>query len=234
MSSTLDILGLNELGGIERPAVTVDVVIFTLLDNDLKVLLVKRRSPPFQAMWAIPGGFVKPDESLEDAVRRELVEETGVHDVYLEQLYTFGDARRDPRMRVITVVYFALVSVDKLDVDFDELDAVTWFSMYTLPTLAFDHEKILKYALQRLRYKLEYTTLGFALLPEEFTLTELQQAYEMILNEKLDKRNFRRKILSTGIVELTDRVRMGDHRPARLYRFAAAELQLEAARRKFP
>lgn len=234
MSSTQDVLGLSDLTNIERPAVTVDVVIFTLLDNDLKVLLVKRRSPPFQAMWAIPGGFVKPDESLEDAARRELAEETGVHDVYLEQLYTFGDARRDPRMRVITVVYFALVSVDKLDVEFDEPEAVNWFSMYGLPTLAFDHEKILKYALQRLRYKLEYTTLGFELLPEEFTLTELQQAYEMILNEKLDKRNFRRKILSTGIVELTDRVRMGDHRPARLYRFAAAELQLEAARRKFP
>ncbi|MBI3944168.1 MAG: NUDIX hydrolase [Chloroflexi bacterium] len=234
MSSTQDILGLSDLSNIERPAVTVDVVIFTLLDNDLKVLLVKRRSPPFQAMWAIPGGFVKPDESLEDAARRELAEETGVHDVYLEQLYTFGDARRDPRMRVITVVYFALVSVDKLDVEFDEPEAVNWFSMYSLPILAFDHEKILKYALQRLRYKLEYTTLGFELLPEEFTLTELQQAYEMILNEKLDKRNFRRKILSTGIVEPTDRVRMGDHRPARLYRFAAVELQLEAARRKFP
>jgi 8-oxo-dGTP diphosphatase len=180
-------------------------------------------------MWAIPGGFVKMDESLEEAAKRELQEETGVQDVYLEQLYTFGDPGRDPRTRVITVVYFALLDSERLQVRAaDDAVNVGWFSVYNLPQLAFDHERILEYALNRLRGKLAYTTIAFSLLPEQFTLHELQRVYEIILHRRLDKRNFRKKILSTGILEDTGAKKMeGTHRPARLYRFnPAAERKL--------
>lgn len=217
------------------PSVTVDVIIFTLYDNDLQVLLVKRGNPPFEGMWAIPGGFVGIDESLERAALRELEEETGVRDVYLEQLYTFGDAGRDPRGRVITVAYFALVPATAVQprAGYDAAEA-RWWSMYDLPPLAFDHAGILAYALQRLRYKLEYTAVGFELLPEAFTLSELQAAYEIILGEKLDKRNFRRKILNADVIEEAGGYRTGEGRPAKLYHFrddAVAEIK---ARRLFP
>jgi len=213
----------------DRPSVTVDVVILSLRQKDLQVLLVKRRSWPYEGMWAIPGGFVNMDESLETAAKRELQEETGVQDVYLEQLYTFGDPGRDPRTRVITVVYFALLDSERLQVRAaSDAGDVGWFSVYSLPPLAFDHEKILQYALNRLRGKLEYTTIAFSLLPEQFTLRELQRVSEIILHRKLDKRNFRKKILATGILEDTGAKKMeGTHRPARLYRFnPAAEGEL--------
>jgi 8-oxo-dGTP diphosphatase len=213
----------------ERPSVTVDVVMMSLRQRDLQVLLVKRRSWPYEGMWAIPGGFVNIDESLVAAAKRELQEETGVQDVYLEQLYTFGDPGRDPRTRVITVVYFALLDCERLQVRAaDDAVDVGWFSVYDLPPLAFDHAKILEYALSRLRGKLEYTTIAFSLLPEQFTLHELQRVYEIILHRRLDKRNFRKKILSTGILEDTGGKKMeGTHRPARLYRFnPAAERKL--------
>lgn len=205
----------------ERPSVTVDVVMMSLRQRDLQVLLIKRRSWPYEGMWAIPGGFVNINESLVDAAKRELQEETGVQDVYLEQLYTFGDPGRDPRTRVITVVYFALLDSARLQVRAaDDAVDVGWFSVYHLPELAFDHANILDYALNRLRGKLEYTTIAFNLLPEQFTLRELQRVYEIILHKKLDKRNFRKKILSTGILEDTGAKKMeGTHRPARLYRF---------------
>src|ERR1700731_3098910 len=205
----------------ERPSVTVDVVMMSLRQRDLQVLLVKRRSWPYEGMWAIPGGFVNMDESLEAAAKRELQEETNVQNVYLEQLYTFGDPGRDPRTRVITVVYFALLDSERLQVRAaDDAVDVGWFSVDDLPPLAFDHDKILQYALNRLRGKLEYTTIAFSLLPEQFTLRELQRVYEIILHKRLDKRNFRKKILSTGILEDTGAKKMeGTHRPARLYRF---------------
>src|SRR5579885_762871 len=185
----------------ERPSVTVDVVMMSLRQRDLQVLLVKRRSWPYAGMWAIPGGFVNMDESLEAAAKRELQEETGVQDVYLEQLYTFGDPGRDPRTRVITVVYFALIDYERLRGvrAADDATDVNWFSVYNLPPLAFDHEKIIQYVLTRLRGKLDYTTIAFSLLPEQFTLRELQRVYEIILHKRLDKRNFRKKVLSTGI-----------------------------------
>ena len=224
---TDDSLGLAESRYI-RPAVTVDVVVFGLQNTDLKVLLVKRKIPPFAGMWAIPGGFIHHDEGVEEAARRELHEETNVSNVYMEQLYTFGDPLRDPRGRVITVAYMALVRLTdptlRIRAGSDAGEA-EWFSMYDLPPLAFDHPDILAYALTRLRYKLEYTNVAFQLLPELFTLTELQRAYEVIFNEKLDKRNFRKKVLTTEIdgrsmIEQTDQTRMdGSHRPARLYRF---------------
>ncbi|MGZ3664417.1 MAG: NUDIX hydrolase [Ktedonobacterales bacterium] len=204
----------------DHPAVTVDVVILTVRDHRLEVLLIKRPHPPFEGQWATPGGFVRPDESLEDAARRKLEEVTGARDVYLEQLYTFGNPDRDPRMRVITVVYYALVRPDQLHVPAEEQTDTRLFWAYDVPQLAFDHNEILQYTLQRLRGKLEYTTIGFQLLAHEFTLSELQEVYEAILNRRLDKRNFRKKLLLTRIVEPTQHTRMtGQHRPARLYRF---------------
>jgi 8-oxo-dGTP diphosphatase len=218
-----------------RPSVSVDVIIFTLRENDLHMLLVKRGHPPFEGMWAIPGGFVGIDESLEDAALRELEEETGVRNVYLEQLYTFGKLDRDPRGRVITVAYFALVPVTAIDphAGSDAAEA-RWWSVYDLPPLAFDHADILAYALQRLRYKLEYTAVGFELLPEVFTLSELQAAYEIILGERLDKRNFRRKILSAEVIEETGKHRTGEGRPAKLYHFRDDAVAEVKARRLFP
>lgn len=204
----------------DHPAVTVDVVILTVRDHRLEVLLIKRGHPPFEGLWATPGGFLQPDESLEDAAWRKLGEVTGARDVYLEQLYTFGNPDRDPRMRVITVVYYALVRPDQLQVPADGQTDTHLFWAYDVPQLAFDHNEILEYTLQRLRGKLEYTTIGFQLLAREFTLSELQEVHEAILNRRLDKRNFRKKLLLTRIVEPTQHTRMtGQHRPARLYRF---------------
>jgi 8-oxo-dGTP diphosphatase len=226
----------------ERPSVTADVVIFTILGGELKVLLIKRKHPPYQGMWAIPGGFVGMDEGLQAAAYRELCEETGVsgEDVYLEQLYTFGDPGRDPRTRVITVAYFALVGADKLHLPGGRLRAaddaadVGWFSATAPPALAFDHADILNYAITRLRYKLEYTALGFQLLPERFTLRELQAAYETVLGEKLDKGNFRSKLRKSGVVEPAGGYRPTGGRPARLYHFRDDAVAEVKTRRLFP
>lgn len=220
----------------ERPSVTVDVVIFALRDQDLKVLLIQRKHPPFADYWAIPGGFVDMQESLEAAALRELEEETGVRDVYIEQLYTFGQPDRDPRTRVITVAYFALVpdmALASLQAGTDAADA-RWWSIYALPPLAFDHAGILDYALTRLRYKLEYSAVGFELLPEKFTLSELQSAYEVILGEKLDRGNFRKKLRKAVVVEPTRESRTTGGRPARLYRFRDDAVAEVKARRLFP
>lgn len=224
-------------GKYERPSVTVDIVLFTILQEELKVLLVKRKHWPFEGYWALPGGFIGMAESLDDAAYRELKEETNVdrEAVYLEQLYTFGAPNRDPRTRVITVAYFALVGADKIDPKAaDDAADVGWFSAYHPLKLAFDHAEILNYAITRLRYKLEYSAVGFQLLPETFTLRELQQAYEIILGEKLDKGNFRSKLRKTDVIEPTKRYRETGGRPARLYQYrldAVAEIK---ARRLFP
>ena len=220
----------------ERPSVTVDVVIFALVGEDLQVLLVNRQELPFKGMWAVPGSFVRMTESLEDAAARALRDETGVQDVYMEQLFTFGDPGRDPRTRVITVAYFALVPyTDVLLEDLEDTAVTAWHSVFALPQLAFDHATILEYALQRLRYKLEYTSVGFQLLPDEFTLTELQKAYEIILGEQLDKRNFRRKILSAEILEETGNKKQdGEGRPAKLYRYRDDAVAEVKTRRLFP
>ena len=221
----------------ERPSVTVDIVLFTILRAELQVLLVQRKHWPYEGYWALPGGFVKMDESLEDAAYRELKEETNIdrEAVYLEQLYTFGAPNRDPRTRVVTVAYFALVGADKIGPKAaDDAAEVGWFSAYYPPKLAFDHSEILQYAITRLRYKLEYSAVGFQLLPETFTLRELQQAYEIILSEKLDKGNFRSKLRKTDVIEPTKKYRETGGRPARLYQYrpdAVAEIK---ARRLFP
>lgn len=202
-----------------HPAVTTDVVVFTIRDERLHVLLVKRRNPPFAQTWALPGGFVDIDEDLEACALRELQEETGVTGVFLEQLYTFGAPDRDPRERVITVAYYALVPSESISIRADnDAREVAWHDCDQLPSLAFDHDQIIARALQRLRAKLGYSTIAFQFLPEKFTLSELQQVYETILGEPLDKRNFRRRMLSYGLLAETDeKVRNGNHRPARLY-----------------
>jgi 8-oxo-dGTP diphosphatase len=220
----------------ERPSVTVDVVLFALRNQELQVLLVRRGRWPYEGYWAIPGGFVHMDESLDEAALRELDEEAGVSDVYLEQLYTFGDPDRDPRTRVITVAYMAVVAADQilLRAGSDAAEA-RWWSMSALPEkLAFDHADILSYALTRLRYKLEYTAVGFQLLPEEFTLPELQTAYEIILGEKLDKANFRKKLARGNVVESAGRHRETGGRPAELYRYREDAVAEVKARRLFP
>ncbi|MBN1147632.1 MAG: NUDIX hydrolase [Anaerolineales bacterium] len=219
-----------------RPALTVDVVIFTLRDNRLHALLVQRGAEPFAGKWALPGGFVRMNEALEEAASREMEEETGLKEAYLEQLYTYGETDRDPRGRIVTVAYFALIPADAPVRSEGGSDArqAQWFPMDELPPLAFDHHQIVAYALRRLRYKLEYTAAGFQLLPEQFTLSELQHTYELILGEKLDKRNFRRRILQAGIIEPTSRVRTGEGRPAKLYRYREDAVAEVKARRLFP
>ena len=206
----------------DQERVTVDIVIFTIRDGTLHVLLVRRGIPPFQGTWAIPGGFVMPDESLDDAARRELREETGVDDVWLEQLYTFGDPRRDPRGRVITVAYYALISPDRAPplAGSDAAEARWWPAVRPPRPLAFDHEAILDAAIERLRGKLGYTAIGFQLLPKKFTLSELQRVHEAILGEPLDKRNFRKRVDALGLVRpLDESVSVGAGRPAQLFSF---------------
>lgn len=203
-----------------HPAVTVDIVIFTVRDGELKLLLVRRAGEPYQGKWALPGGFVQIDEDLETAARRELEEETGVTGVYLEQLYTFGRPDRDPRERVITVTYYALIPSERIRLQAaTDAEAVGWFGMDELPTLAFDHDEIVTTAHERLVAKLDYSTIAFQFMPAEFTLSELQSVYEIILREEVDKRNFRKWVLALEQVEETGNERReGAHRPAKLYR----------------
>ena len=204
-----------------RAALTVDCVVFGLDDEDLKVLLIQRDLPPFEGRWALPGGFVHLDETLEQAARRELSEETGLKKVYLEQLRTIGDVERDPRERVVTVAYYALVKLSdhRVQAATDAREAA-WFSVDDQPNLAFDHDTILEMAHARLRSKVRYQPIGFELLPNRFALRHLQHLYEVVLDRPLDKRNFRKKILAMDILVELDEVETDvAHRAARLYRF---------------
>ena len=208
---------------IKTHEITTDVVIFTIKDNKLQVLLVKRANEPFKGRWAIPGGFIRLSENLDNAALRILKEKTNVENIYLEQLYTFGDPLRYPSSRVITCAYFALIRSDDIKLSFDTSQGITevqWHEVYNLPTLAFDHKEIIEYSLKRMRERLEFCPIAFQLLPEKFTLTELQKSYELILDMKLDKRNFRKKVLTGSVLkELNEYTKVGSKRPARLYSF---------------
>jgi 8-oxo-dGTP diphosphatase len=205
----------------ETPLVTVDIVVFTIQQNKLKALLIQRKQAPFEHMWAIPGGFIHQGETLEQAAARRLTEETNLNQIFLEQLYTFAEPNRDPRARVITVSYYALISAEKLQLEARaNAEDLRWFSVNELPDLAFDHGQIVSFALNRLRDRLETSSVAFQLLPEKFTLTELQRVYELVYAKQLDKRNFRKKILSSNIlVDIGETKMEGYHRPAQLYSF---------------
>jgi len=206
-----------------RAALTVDCVVFGFDEGELKVLLIQRALEPFKGKWALPGGFVRVNEPLDNAARRELAEETGLDRVFLEQLYTFGTVDRDPRERVVSVAYYALVKLSdhKAKAATDAANA-QWFPISQLPKLAFDHTEILAAGLVRLQGKVRYQPIGFELLPPKFTLSELQHLYEAILETELDKRNFRKKVLSYELlVALKETQMSGRHRPAQLFRFDA-------------
>ena len=202
------------------PRVAVDAVLFTISDDRLQTLLVNIKTGPFAGRWAFPGGLVELGESLDEAAYRELYEKTGVRDLYLEQLFTFGDARRDPAWHTVAVAYFALVPHFERGLKRgDKYADIDWFPVHALPQLAYDHSAIAAYALKRLQAKLGYTNIVYSLLPDEFTLREIQAIYEVILNHKLDRRNFRRKILALGLLKPLPKTRHGAHRPAALYTF---------------
>jgi len=217
-----------------RAALTVDAVVFGFDEGALKILLIQRAHPPFEGRWAFPGGFVHVDETLDQAVLRELEEETGVSRIYLEQLYSFGGLDRDPRERVVSVAYYALVKLSDHRIRAaTDARAARWFPVAHPPRLAFDHAEILKVARQRLRGKVRYKPVGFELLPEKFTLTEIQHLYEAVLETELDKRNFRRKLLAMGLLAELDEYQTGvRHRAARLHRFDRRRYQ-ELTRRGF-
>jgi 8-oxo-dGTP diphosphatase len=186
----------------ERPALTVDCVVFGYEKGLLKLLLIKRNLEPFKGSWALPGGFVRINETLEDAAIRELKEETSVENIYLEQLYTYGAIHRDPRERVVTVAYYALVRPEHhLIKGGTDADEAAWFSISDLPKLAFDHKDIIATAYKRLQAKVQYEPIGFELLPKKFLFSMLEQLYETILERKIDRRNFRKKILTLGAVK---------------------------------
>lgn len=205
----------------DRPSVTVTLTIFTIKDDELKFLSINRKYPPLEGEWALPTGFIKMDESVEEAAEKALHQQTGVkEDVYLEQLYTFGDPDRNPEARIITIGYFALVNYEEVKTHVtEEVEDVQWHSVREHPGLGFDHEDILEYAEKRLQWKLEYTTAAFSFLPEKFTLTDLQDVYEVVFNREFDKRNFRKKIHKNDLVEGTgEKTQNVSHRPAKLYR----------------
>ena len=201
--------------------VAVDVAVCTVRLAALHVLLARATAGPFAGTWALPGGLVRDAEPLDDAAARTLHDRTGLTDVYLEQLYTFGSPDRDPATRVVSVAYVGLISdAGRFPaVGAGEAADVAWCPVRRLPALAYDHADVVRTAVARLRAKLQYTNLVYTLLPPVFTVSELHAAYEAILGRRLDRRNFRKKILSTGLLASLDRVRRGAHRPATLYRF---------------
>ena len=206
----------------QRIALAVDAVVFGYREENLHLLLVKQKYGPFQGRWVLPGGFVRENETLAAAVARELVEETNVKTDYLEQLYTFGDdLHRDPRGRVVAVAYLGLVNPQKLTIraDTDATD-VAWYHTDELPDLPYDHHQIVKKGLERLQAKVHYQPIGFDLLEEEFVFSELESLYKTILQQAIDRRNFRKKILSFGILAETGKVRkVGSGRPGMVYKF---------------
>ena len=202
----------------------VDAIVFGYSKTDgVSVLLIKRRYPPFKNRWAIPGGFVSEEESLEDAVRRELKEETGIEVGFLEQLYTFGDPGRDPRQRVVSVAYFGLVKSSRFQQFKASTDAeeAGWFNIKTLPPLAFDHAAVLHVAIERLRAKIRYQPIGFELLDKKFPFADLEKLYTVLLDRDIDRRNFAKKFLALQVLDETDELAKGEGkgRPSKMYQF---------------
>lgn len=200
---------------------SVDAVVFGYEEGNISVLLIKRKYTPFKEQWAIPGGFVANNESLEDAVERELFEETGIKINYLEQLYTFGKPDRDPRGRVVSIAYFGLVRPNAFKI-YASTDAeqVQWFNINELPKLSFDHKEILKTAIERLQGKITYEPIGFELLDKKFPFSDLEKLYTTLLGREIDRRNFRKKIVGINILdELDEKVSKGSGRPANLFMF---------------
>lgn len=200
---------------------SVDAVVFGYESGTISVLLIKRKFDPYKGKWAIPGGFVLTDESLEEAVERELIEETGIRINYLEQLYTFGNPERDPRSRVVSVAYFGLIKPSAFKIfAATDADEVQWFKIDNVPKLSFDHKEILKLAITRLKGKITYEPIGFELLDTKFPFSDLEKLYTTLLGRAIDRRNFRKKILSLNILdELDEKVTKGTGRPANLFKF---------------
>ena len=219
-----------------HPSVTADCVIFGFDGVSIKVLLIQRGIEPFKDKWALPGGFMKIDETAEECARRELEEETGLKNTAVEQFYTFSDVNRDPRERVITVAHYALVKLSEVKGG-DDAASAKWFELETIPSLAFDHDRILRMALSRLKERICFEPIGFELLPEVFTMTELQNLYEAILEVKFDRRNFYNKMLKIGILSLAEpRPANASRRTPSKYRFNAekyAELKQKGFRLEF-
>ena len=209
-------------GWADPQYLTTDLVLFTVEDRRLKVLLVRRVNEPFKGYWSLPGCFVLTEESLDQAAARLLQEKTGARDAYLEQLFTFGDTRRGPQLRVVTTAYYGLAPLDTLRSQPEREAANTQLlPVGALPRLGFDHNKIVRVALERLRHKVNYTTICHQLLDDRFTLTDLQEVYEIILDQRLDKRNFRKKMLQLGMLKDIHEINQEPTgRPARLYSFA--------------
>ncbi len=205
----------------ERPAVTIDAVIFGFAEASLKVLLIKRGIEPFKGKWALPGGFIQMKETADEGANRILKKETNLIGVFMEQLYTFTDIKRDPRERIISIAYFALVKQENYHAQAgDDETSAEWFEIDKLPKLAFDHEKIVSTAIQRLKGKIRYQPIGFELLPEKFKLSQLQDLYEVILEIPIDKRNFRKKILQMELLkDLDEKETNVAHKAAKLYKF---------------
>jgi 8-oxo-dGTP diphosphatase len=206
--------------------VAVDAIVFGYSKNDgVSVVLIQRKYEPFKNGWALPGGFVLEDESLETAVKRELLEETGIEVNYLEQLYSFGEPKRDPRQRIVAIAYFGLVKTSQ----FIQLKASTdaenakWFSIKKLPALAFDHKNILALALDRLKSKIRYQPIGFELLDKKFPFSDLEKLYTALLDKEINRRNFSKKILSFGFIEETGEIQKTESkgRPSKIYQFNA-------------
>ena len=200
---------------------SVDAVVFGYEEGNISVLLIKRKYTPFKEQWAIPGGFVANNESLEDAVERELFEETGIKINYLEQLYTFGKPDRDPRGRVVSIAYFGLVRPNAFKI-YASTDAeqVQWFNVNELPKLSFDHKKILNTAIERLQSKITYEPIGFELLDKKFPFSDLEKLYTTLLGREIDRRNFRKKMVGLNVLdELAEKVSKGSGRPANLFQF---------------
>jgi len=221
----------NDKYGLARPSprVAVDAVLFAVDKGQLKVLLIKINNEPYKDMYALPGGLVEIKETLDEAIKRILFQKTNINEVYLEQLYTFGALDRDIRSRAISVAYFALINdLGKYNLKTTSYYSdISWYSVRDLPKMAFDHKQIVEFAHERLKAKINYSNIVYSLLPSEFTLTQMQKVYELILGEKLDKRNFRKKILALELIKETDKKLKGEsNRPAKLYKFIDRKLKI--------